>query len=94
MWIGNGDFDSFGYYKGPAYIKGQFDPASDSSVCYMIQDNGDPNSSDQFAVVPVDQDGNQSGPVLYRTAGQVMYSTWNQGASESSYNVSNRYIEN
>lgn len=94
MWVGNGDFDSYGYYKGPAFIKGDFNSASDPGVCYMIQDEGNPGSENQFAVVPVDRDGNRCGPVLYRTAGQVMYSTWNDGASSSSCNVSNRYIEN
>ena len=92
-WLGDGKFDSYGYLSGQAYLKGAFADNSDPKTCYFIQDAGSANSADQFAIVPVDENGEPYGPPLYRTAGQVLYSTWEQGSRSADFDISNKYIK-
>lgn len=90
MWIGKGEFDSFGYQKS-AYIKGKMDNLEDNQ-CYQIIDEGPPNGSEQFQFVPVDQEGHKLGPAKIKTAGQAVYPIWEQGRTASEYDISNTYI--
>ena len=91
MWIGDGDFESFGYQQDSAHIKGRME-GLDPDQCYQVQDKGSPNSSEQYHVVPVDADGRQLGPAAIKTAGQVMYVFWEHGRNSSEYDISNRFI--
>jgi hypothetical protein len=91
MWVGEGAFDSFGYQKPNAHIRGKVQKL-DPDQCYLIKDEGPPNGSEQYKVVPVDKNGHVLGPAAFATAGQVMYSIWEQGSRSPEYDISNRFI--
>lgn len=91
MWIGEGDFDSFGYQKPTAYIRGTMEKLKPDR-CYRIKDAGPPNSDQQYKLVPVDKDGRELGPAALGTAGQVMYSIWERGRASPAYDISNRFM--
>jgi len=93
MWLSKNPFDNYGYFQHPAFMKGVLQNENlDPGKCYQIQNKGDPNSSDQFWVVPVDQQGHNLGPPAFKTAGQVMYSIWEHGRSSPQYNINDSYI--
>ena len=87
MWIGNGPCDSFGYQK-TAYVKGEAEGILPTLI-YQVQDRDPPNSSTQFWVVPVDQNGNENGPIAFKTAGNVMYGYWERWKNSETAVISN-----
>jgi hypothetical protein len=91
MWIGNGDFDSYGYFAPEAYIKGTVD-GNDFEPCHRIFNRGDPNNSDQFQFVPVDQNGNELGPPNLKTDGQTVYGIWERAYQATNAWISNKFI--
>lgn len=90
MWIGKGEFDSHGYFKS-AFIKGGYEHL-DPGKCYRIFNKGRANSPDQFHFIPVDAQGNETGPSVFNTAGVIVYSIWANGQSSQAYNISNAFI--
>jgi hypothetical protein len=74
VWIGKGPFDSYGYQKN-AFVKGVADRILPTFV-YQVQNRDPPQSQTQFWVVPVDENGNQIGPIAFKTFGRDMYSYW------------------
>lgn len=90
MWIGDGEFESYGYQKS-AFIKGNMENLKPDQ-CYQILDKGHPNSADQYHFVPVDEEGHEVGNSALNTAGQVVYSIWEKGKTSSEYNISNHFI--
>ncbi len=93
MWLGKGEFDSYGYYKGSAYFKGNLSPSSNPAICYFIFNENSPGSESQFALVPINEQGEKIGSALYRTSGQVLYSTWQAGKTEKDFDISDTYIK-
>jgi hypothetical protein len=92
MWIGDGPFDSYGYLEAPgAYIKGPVDGYV-FEPCHRIFNRGDPNSSDQFQFVPVDENGNELGPPNLETDGQTVYGIWERADQASSVSISNQFM--
>jgi hypothetical protein len=61
--------------------------------CYQIMDKGPPNGSEQYQFIPVDEEGHELGPPAIKTAGQIVYSIWEQGRTSSDYDISNKFIE-
>jgi hypothetical protein len=63
-----------------------------SSRVNRIFNRGNPNSSDQFQFVPVDQNGNELGPPDLKAAGQVVYGIWEQAHQATNAWISNQFI--
>jgi hypothetical protein len=74
VWIGKGPFDSYGYQKN-AFVKGEAEGILPTFV-YQVQNRDPPQSQTQFWVVPVDESGNQIGPIAFKTYGRDMYGYW------------------
>jgi len=91
MWIGNGDFESYGYLNDSAHIKGRMENL-DPATCYQVVSRGEPNGPDQFHIIPVDAEGRQLGPAAIKTYGQAVYMYWEHGRSSPDYDISNRFI--
>lgn len=92
MWLGGSPFDPFGYYTcANPCIKGNLENL-DPGQCYRVFNLGGSNTHDQFHVIPVAADGHELGPAAFTTAGQVMYSYWNNGATSSDYDISDHFI--
>jgi hypothetical protein len=91
MWLGKGSFESYGYQHPNSYIKGQYRDLLPNQ-CYRIKDGNPGNNSDQYWVVPVDEQGNETGQPAFKTAGQVMYSIWEEGKSSPSFFISDSYM--
>jgi len=43
--------------------------------------------------VPINEQGVPIGSALYRTSGQVLYSTWEEGNNSKDYDISDTYIK-
>jgi len=93
MWVGKGTFSSFGYLSGEAYFKGAFNPNADRALCYLVVSNDVPGSENQYGLIPVDEHNKHIGDALYRTSGQVLYSTWSEGNHSPNFNISDSYIK-
>lgn len=52
MWVGNGEFDSYGYLK-TAFIKGQMDGELKPDMCYRIFDRGVQTLLSSFILCPL-----------------------------------------
>ncbi|KZK78337.1 hypothetical protein PsW64_03976 [Pseudovibrio sp. W64] len=91
MWVGNGEFDSYGYLE-TAFIKGQMDGELKPDMCYRIFDRGGTSTSQQFHFVPVDMNGNELGPSVLNTAGNIVYSIWEKGHLSQDCNISNLFM--
>ena len=91
MWVGEGKFESFGYQKSTAHVRGKLQKLKPDE-CYQIIDQGPPNGAEQYKVVPVDREGRVLGPAAFATAGNVMYSIWEEGSRSSEYDISNKFI--
>lgn len=91
MWIGEGEFNSYGYLK-VAFIRGDMDGYLIPEMCYRIFDRGGTNSSEQFHFVPVDKHGNELGPSVLNTAGNIVYSIWEKASSSKDCNISNLFM--
>ncbi len=74
MWIGKGPYDSYGFQKN-GYVKGEAEGILPTLV-YQVQDRDPPQSQTQYWVVPVDQNGNENGPVAFKRDGRAMYGVW------------------
>ena len=85
MWLGNGKFDPYGYQKENAYLKGAYETILPTFV-YQVLNKGLPRGSDQYWVVPVDQNGKENGPVAMKTAGNVMGSIWSKWKDSTELN--------
>ena len=90
MWIGEDDFDDFGY-QGNGYLKGRWEPL-ESDVCYRILDVGLAASDTQYHFTPVDRAGAPIGPPAARWSGQAVYSIWSKGRTSSAFDISDQYI--
>ncbi|SHM14675.1 hypothetical protein [Roseibium suaedae] len=90
MWIGEGEFDSYGYQK-VAFIKGEAKFLAPDQ-CYRIFDWGPAHSAEQYHFVPVDADGNETGPSVLNTDGRSVYMIWEAGLASPAYNISNEFI--
>jgi hypothetical protein len=86
MWLGNGKFDPYGYQKkDAAYLKGAYEEILPNFV-YKVVDKGPPRGSQQYWVVPVDQNGNENGPPAIKTAGNMMGSLWSKSKDSTELN--------
>lgn len=92
MWLGPGNYDPYGYFKGAAYIRGQYEGLQ-ASQCYEIANVGPPNGSEQFWFRPVDANGTILGPPAITTAGNVVGSIWDKASRSNALNISGEYIK-
>lgn len=92
MWLGPGEFDNYGYFRGRAFVRGQYNGLN-TALCYEIINGGVPNGSTQFWFMPIDQSGKALGPPAIQTAGQVAYSIWEDARRSSVFNNSSEYIQ-
>lgn len=87
-WIGDGSYNSFGYYQLPMPCIKQ----PNLTPCHQIFNRGPAGGSEQFWVIPIDQNGHEIGPPAYKTAGQVMYSNWESAYQDPNSFISDKYI--
>ena len=90
MWISKNQWDTYGYQKPNAFMKGDYRDLN-PALCYQIFDVGPPNSEGQYHVIPISSPGQKIGPAVIKTSGVSMASIWNDGKTSTKFNISDTY---
>jgi hypothetical protein len=74
VWTGHGDYSDYGYQNNP-FVKGAGQYILPNTV-YQVQSRDPPQSSTQYWILPIDEQGNQTGEPTLKTSGRSFSAIW------------------